>query len=193
MPGRILIFILILLFSFHSKGSKTEIVNPSAARDSNTKQTTIQDPDTTSSDYLIQLVESEKPLNYYWTKKLVSLRNILLPYDSYGQLSIVRKWQINDSISVIILKSSGGTYDLEYLLSIKNKHLIISEIKIGDNGDSDLSPENPYFYTEYIISKDRKIKLFNHKVTGTEGSDENDRIISIKTFTIQDNGKIVKK
>jgi len=193
MPRSIIILVLILFFSFHSRGLNTKAVKTPVALDTNTKQTTIQGPDTTSSDYLIQLVESEKPLNSYWTKKLAGFRNILLPYDSSGQLSIVRKWQINDSISVIILKSSGGTYDLEYLLSIKNKHSIISEIKIGDNGDSDLSPENPYFYTEYKISDDRKIKLFNHKVTGSEYSDENDRIFSIKNYTIQGNGKIVKK
>jgi len=193
MPRRIPIFILILFFSCHSNESGTVAVKTSVPQDANTKQAIIPGPDTTSSDYLIHLVEIEKPLNYYWTKKLDSLRNIMLPYDSSGQLSIIRKWQINDSISIIIFRSSGDTYDLEYLLSIKNKHIIVSEIQIGDKSDSDLSPDNPYLYAEYKIIDDRRIKLFNHKVSGSEYSDDNDRIISIKTRTIQDNGEVVKK
>ena len=150
MTQRILIFILSLLFSCSSKESRTDDVNSPIAEDSNTNQTTIPikskkqktmiASDTTSSDYLIHLIESDKPLNYYWAKKLDSLQDLLLPFDSTGHLSIVRRWQINDSISVFILNSTGGTYDKEFLLSIKNEHDIIGELQIGNNGDSDLSP-----------------------------------------------------
>ena len=203
MTHRILIFILTLLFSCNSKETRRESIKSIATQDSNTKQTTIPNEskkqeiiggsDTTSSDYLIYLVKGDKPLNFYWTKKLDSFQDLLLPLDSLGHLSIVRNWQINDTISIIILNSSGGTYDKEFLLSIKNKHDIISEIQIGDNADSDLSPENPYFYTRYEIRDDRRIKLFNHKIVGTEGGSEKDRIISIETWTIQNNGKIIRK
>jgi hypothetical protein len=192
-----------LFFSCNSKETKREGVNSLATEDSNTKQTTIPNEpkkqeittasDTTSSDYLIYLVKNDKSLNYYWTKMLDSLQDLLLPRDSTGNLSIVRNWQINDTISVIILNSTGGTYDNEFLLSIKNKHDIIGEIQIGNNSDSDLSPQNPYYYTRNEISNDRRIKLFKHKITGTEGGDEKDRITSIETWTIQNNGKIVRK
>ena len=203
MNQRLLIFILILLYSCNSKQSGTKGVTPAVTMDSGSKQTsipaeskkqaTIADPDTTSLDYLLQLVQNDKPLNSYWANKLDSLKELYLPPDSPGQLEIVRNWQINDSISVIIIRSSGGTYNLEYLLTIKNKHIIINEIEIGDNCDSDLSPDQPYRYTEYKIIDDRKIKLVKHKVTGTEGSDENDRIISIENYTLQNSGKITKK
>jgi hypothetical protein len=194
---------LILIFSCNSKETRKESVNSRANQDSNTKQITTPneskkqeitvDSDTTSSDYLIYLVKSDKALNFYWTKTLDSLQALLLPQDPTGHLSIVRNWQINDTISVIILSSTGGTYYDEFLLSIKNKHDIISEIQIGDNTDSDLSPENPYFYTRYEISDDRRIKLFNHKIIETEGGSEKDRIISIETWTIQNNGKVIRK
>ncbi len=195
MPRRILIFVAILFFSCNSKESKKEAVKSTAASDLKTKQTAIPIAglDTTSSDYLIHLVNGEQPLNYYWTKKLESLRELYLLPDSTGHLSVVRDWKISDTISVIILKITGGTYDLEYLLSIKNKQVIVSAIIIGDNGDSDLNPDNPYFYTQYKISSDRRIKLFKYKVTGSEYSDDNDRIISILNYSIQDDGKIAKK
>jgi|GEM_PF-4322223 len=73
-----------IFFSCHSNESGTVAVKTSVPQDANTKQAIIPGPDTTSSDYLIHLVEIEKPLNYYWTKKLDSLRNIMLPYDSSG-------------------------------------------------------------------------------------------------------------
>lgn len=109
MPRKKLIFILILFFSCNSKESRKEAAKPPAGRDSTAKKTAIPiiEPDTTSSDYLTDLIKNEKPLNYYWVTKLDSLQELYLPPDSMGHLSVVRDWQINDTISVIILKNTG--------------------------------------------------------------------------------------
>jgi len=153
--------------------------------------------DTTSTDYLIYLIRNNQFINTYWTHIIDSLDIFAVPQedpqDSMSHLSLVRDWTINDSISVIILRRTTGTDNDEYLITIKNNHVFVSNIHVGDNADSDLSPDNPYFYTQYKIINHKTIKLFNHKITGTEGGDEKDRLISIETFTIQNNGKVIKK
>jgi hypothetical protein len=60
-------------------------------------------------------------------------------------------------------------------------------------GHSDLSAEHPYYYTEYKLINNRKVKLFNHKVVGVEGGDEKDKVLSIENWMILDNGKVQKK
>src|SRR5436190_13002204 len=158
MTHRILILIFTFLFSCNSKQTRKKDVDTYATKDSVSKQISIPreskdaeivaSSDTTSSDYLLYLIKNDKPLNSYWAQKLNSLKGFLLPFDTMGHLAITRDWLLNDSISAFILHNSGGTYDLEFLLTVKNKHDIIGEAEIGDNGDSDLSPEHPYFYTQ---------------------------------------------
>jgi hypothetical protein len=153
----------------------------------------INSSDTTSSDYLIYLLKNDKPINNHWTQKLDSLDIFSLPLDSVSRLSLVRDWPINDSISVIILSSSTGTDYDEFLLTIKNKKYFIGKIHIGDNPDSDISAGHPYYYTGYKIVDNRKIRLFNHKVTGKEDDTEKDRLLSSATWVIRSDGRVIKR
>ena len=178
-----------MLSSCNSKETRKEGVDSIPIKDSNTKQISIQNKlqergtiipfDTTSSDYLIYLLKNEIYLNAYWTNKLDSLDIFALPKDSTSRLSLISDWNINDSISVVILSHATGTGYDEYLITLRNKHDFLSNSHISDNADSDLSPANPYFYTQYKIIDRRRIKLFNNKVIGTEGGDEKDSILSI--------------
>ena len=148
--------------------------------------------DTTSFEYFTNLLRNERAITPYWIANLESLRLFAVPKDSTSRLSFVRDWKINDSMSVLILSRSTGTGYDEYLITIGHGHDFVGSLHISDNADSDLSPDNPYFYTEYKIIDARKIKLTNHKITGTEGGEEKDRVISIEMFSIQANGKIIK-
>lgn len=148
-------------------------------------------PDMASTDYLIYLLKSERNLNECWIQKLKGLDEFVFPLDSMSHLSLIRDWKINDSVSVMILSHANGTDYDEYLLTVKNKRDFIGKVHISDQADSDLSPENPYYYTEYKLINNRNIKLFNHKVTGTEGGEEKDKIVSAENWTILDNGEVV--
>ena len=149
--------------------------------------------DTATSDYLMYLLRNEVPLNNYWTQQLGKLDAFSLPLDTLSRLSLIRNWKINDSISVMILShATGNIYD-EYLLSLKNKKTIISSIHIKDAADSDLSPDNPYYYSEYKLPGDRRVKVFNHKITGVEGGAEKDNILSVENWFIRDDGTVLKK
>jgi hypothetical protein len=203
MNPRIFIYALLSLSSCNSKGPRKEQVDAIATTDSNTKQTTIPNKpkgpetispfDTTSSDYLIYLIKNEKSLNAHWTNKLDSLDIFALPQDSMSHISLIRDWMINDTIYVVILSHSTGTHYDEYLITLRNKHDFVSGIHISDNADSDLSLDNPYFYSQYKLIDDKRIKVFYHKVVGVEGGDEKDRLISSVTFTIQNSGKVAKQ
>ena len=203
MSPKLLIIISALFFSCKNEQAKKQDDASLPANRSDTndvvsvKKSEIQKinipTDTTSSDYLIYVLKNEIALNNYWTKKLETLDMFAIPLDSTEHLSIVRDWRINDSISVIILSHSTGTDYDEFLLTVKNRKDIISKIHISDQADSDLSLEHPYYYTEYKMIGDRKVKMFNHKVTGVEGGEEKDRILSIENWTVQDNGRILKK
>ncbi len=149
--------------------------------------------DTASTDYLIYLLKNEIDLNDYWVQKLKRLDLFALPLDSMSHLSIIRDWKINDSVSVIILSHSTGTSYDEFLLTVRYKRDFVSKIHISDQADSDLSLEHPYYYTEYKLTNDRKLKLFNHKVVGVEGGGENDKILSIENWSVLDNGELQKK
>ena len=151
------------------------------------------DADTTSSDYLIYLIKNEIPLNSYWTQQLGKLDAFTLPLDSLSRLSFIRNWKINDSIAVMILSQAGGNSFDEYLLTIKNKKAIVSHIHIKDEADSDLSPGNPYYYSEYRLLGDRRVRVFNHKITASESGDEKNEILSVETWLIRDDGTVLKK
>ena len=151
------------------------------------------DADTTSSDYLIYLIKNEIPLNSYWTQQLGKLDAFTLPLDSLSRLSFIRNWKINDSIAVMILSHAGGNSFDEYLLTIKNKKAIVSHIHIKDEADSDLSPGNPYYYSEYKLLGDRRVRVFNHKITASESGDEKNEILSVETWLIRDDGTVLKK
>lgn len=146
--------------------------------------------DTTSSDYFIYLLKNERKLNSPWVQKLKNMGDFPFSFDSISDFSLVRDWAINDSVSVIIFSNSDGTVCTnDFLITIKKKAKIISAIQINKDCDSDLVPEQPYYYTRYKLINDRKIKLFNHKVTGIEGGKETDKTISEVLFSISDNGE----
>ncbi len=205
MMSRILLLLasLALLFSCHTgQVNNQPVVSPPAdtakankpeVPKTPEKQAVSPAPDTASTDYLVSLLKNEQPLNDYWKQKLKVLDVFELPQDSMAHWSFIRDWVINDSVSVIIISHSTGTDYDEFVLTLKNKKEFISNAHISDNADSDLSPDNPYYYTKYEVLSDRKIKCFNHKVTGTEGEEEKDRLISTDNWLIQDNGKIIKR
>jgi hypothetical protein len=149
--------------------------------------------DTTSSDYLIYLIKNEIPLNSYWTQQLGKLDAFTLPLDSLSRLSFILDWKINDSIAVMILSHAGGNSFDEFLLTIKNKKAIVSHIHIKDEADSDLSPGNPYYYSTYRLVGDKHVRIFNHKITGSEGGEEKDKILSVENWIIRDDGTVLKK
>jgi hypothetical protein len=91
----------------------------------------------------------------------------------------------------MILSHANGTGYDEYLLTVKNKRDFIGKVHISDQADSDLSLENPYYYTEYKLINNKNVKLLNHKVTGVEGGEEKDKIVSVENWVILDNGKVV--
>jgi len=202
MNPKILIVISALFFSCHNQqAAKNKEALPS--KDSGTNKTVIaakpeNQPlqvvaDTASCDYLIYLLKNELALNSYWTQKLNVLDILTLPLDSMSRLSITHNWIINDSIMVIILSHSTGTNYDEFLLTVRNKKEVVAKIHISNQADSDLSAEHPYYYTEYKLINNRKVKLFNHKVVGVEGGDEKDKVLSIENWMILDNGKVQKK
>jgi hypothetical protein len=203
MTARILTIISLLFFSCNNEQAKKQNVSSLPTNDSKVneiitpkvteKQEVNTLPDTTSSDYLIYLLKNEKDLNNYWTQKLKKLDAFALPLDSMSHLSLKQTWEINDSISVIIVAYAFvNDYD-EFLLTVKNKKEFVSKIHVSDQADSDLSPGHPYYYTEYKLIDNRKVKLVNHKITGTEGGEENDKILSIENWTIQSDGQVLKK
>jgi hypothetical protein len=149
--------------------------------------------DTASSDYLMYELKNEIPLNNYWTQQLGKLDAFTLPLDTLSRLSFIRDWKINDSVSVMIISHATGTSYDEYLLSLKNKKAIVSGIHIRDGADSDLSPDNPYYYSEYKLVGDRRVKVFNHKITGVEGGAEKDNLLSVENWIIRDDGTVIKK
>jgi len=203
MTQTILTIISIFFLSCNSNQSRKQASHSVTTNDSTSKeiatsearnkQELIAPPDTTSSEYLIYLLKNGKTLNPHWTQKLDTLDGFFyMPQDTLSHLSIIRNWVINDSISVIILSNADGTNYDEFLITIKNKHDLVSNIHINDNDDRDLSFGNPYYYTEYKLINDRKVKLLNHKIVGKEDGNEKDHIISIETWTIQSNGKTSK-
>lgn len=149
--------------------------------------------DTTSSDYLIYLLKNELPLNNYWTQQLGKLEAFNLSFNTLSRLSLIRDREINDSVSVMIFSQAGGNNYDEYLLTLKNKKAIVSSIHIKDAADSDLSPDNPYYYSEYKLVDDKRVKVFNHKITGVEGGAEKDNILSVENWFIRDDGTVLKK
>jgi hypothetical protein len=148
--------------------------------------------DTTSSDYLIYLLKNNMPLTSYWTQQLKKLDAFAIPIDSTTRLSVTRDWAINDSISVIILQYSTNVGGDEFLLTVKNKKHFVTKLHINNQYDSDVSEENPdYYYTEYQLIDDRKIKLLQHKMKDYDTDKEKD-IVTIEHWTIQNNGKVLK-
>jgi len=201
---RILIIIISIFFlSCNSKQAKKPKVDSTVTAVSKTNDSVLsKEPqnekhdsinDTTSLDYLTNLLENEMAINYYWTKRLDALDEFALPLDSTRHLAVVRQWTINDSISAIILKYTTGTDYDQFLLTVKNKKDFVSKIHISDNDDSDLSPDNPYHYTEHTFISDRKVKLINHKVVQSENGDETDKVVSVEYWSIKDNGQAIKK
>ncbi len=149
--------------------------------------------DSTSSDYLIYLLENEMPVTSYWTQQLNKLDAFEIPFDSTTRLSITRTWPINDSVSVIILQYSTNVGSDEFLLTVKNKKHFVAKAHISNQHDSDVSKENPdYYYTEYQLIDDRKIKLLQHKMKDYDTGKEND-IVTVEYLSIQNNGDIIKK
>jgi hypothetical protein len=202
MTARIAIIISVLFFSCNGGQSKQQ-GDPLPGNNSPAKETATHkpsetcgvsgSPDMASTDYLIYLLKNERSLNECWIQKLKGLDEFVLPLDSMSHLSLIRDWKINDSVSVIILSHANGTGYDEYLLTVKNKKDFVGKVHISDQADSDLSSENPYYYTEYKLINNRNVKLFNHKVTGVEGGEEEDKIVSAENWAIQDNGEVVKK
>lgn len=146
--------------------------------------------DTTSSDYLIELIKSEKNLNWYWMRKFEMLDEQDFFLDSMSSFAITKDWIINDSVSAIILNNSDGTVcTFEVLLIMKNKKEITSTLSILDECDSDTGTQQDYYYTEYELIGDRVIKIFNHKISMVKNV-EVDSLISRIDYIIQDNGII---
>lgn len=203
MIEAIFIFICILFFSCNSSQSKNQSLVSVPKTDSNSQKITpletqareaeITPPDTASSDYLIYLLKTEKPIPGYWEEKLNSLDDFFYTHqDSLFRLALVKNWAINDSISVIIMRSAGSTSYDEFLVTLKNKLDFVSNMHISDKDDRDLD-DSLYFYTEYQLLENRKIKLYNHKIQGKDEDNAKDNIISEGTWTIQNNGKITKE
>lgn len=200
MNPKLLIIIPIIFISCNPRQVKTPPVDPVSTNDSPKKEIVTTEEhgvaipsDTTSTDYLSYLLKSEKDLNAYWTKKLNALDGFYFLHDTMSHLSINRSWVINDSISAIILSYATGVSFDEYLLIVKNKNEIVSNVHIKDAADADVTENNKdYYYTEYQLVDNRKVKLFNHVVFNYDTDKEKDSI-SIENWTVLDNGKAIKK
>lgn len=197
-----LVFILpVIFFSCNSRQVKTKPVDLGPTNDSATTRTvTAAEPpmaipaDTASFEYLMYLIKSEKSLNDHWIKKLETFDGFFLMNDTMSRLSIDRSWVINDSISVTILSHATGVSLDEYLITVKNKKDIISNVHIKDAADADVTENNrDYEYMEYQQVDDRKIKLFKHLILNYDTDKEKDSILAIENWTIRDNGMAVKK
>lgn len=148
--------------------------------------------DTASVDYLIYLLQNEKPLNYTWAQKLKKLDVVLASYDSLAHFEFDRTWIINDSVSAFILQHSTGTSWDEYLLTVKNKKALVAMLHISDEADADVSAERPdYYYTKHELYDGRRIKLLKHKLANYDTDKQKD-ILTVENWSIQNNGSIKK-
>lgn len=149
--------------------------------------------DTTSIDYLIYLLNNEKPLNYNWIQKLKALDVEPASYDSLAHFQFNRTWKINDSVSALILGQATGTSLNEYLLTVKGKKDLIAMVHLLNNVDADANEERPdYYYTEYKQINDRSIKVFMHKIVNYDRANEKDIIDSVENWSILNDGRVKK-
>jgi len=200
MNPKLLIILPVIFFSCNTRQVKTQDAGPVPINDSSKTVTVItEEPsmaipaDSTSTDYLMYLIKSEKSLNDHWTKKLKELDGFYLLDDPMSRLYIHRSWVLNDSISAIILSHATGVSLDEYLLLVKNKKDIISNVHIKDEADADVTENNKdYYYMEYKQIDDRTIKLFKHNVMNYDTEKEKDSV-SIENWLIQENGMAIKK
>lgn len=191
------LIILTILFSCNSSVQVKSVTLDSIATGSSSKDTVAAQitipADTTSVDYLIYLLNNEKPVNYNWTQKLKTLDIELASYDSLARFTFNRTWKINDSVSALIIKQSTGTSLNEYLLTVKGNKELIAMVHLLNNVDADPSEERPdYSYTEYKQINDRSMKVFMHTIVNYDRANEKDIIDSIENWSILNDGRVKK-
>lgn len=192
-----LIILTAILFSCNSSVQVKSVTLDSIVTGSSSKDTVAAQiaipADTTSVDYLIYLLNNEKPVNSNWIQKLKTLDVELASYDSMAHFTFNRSWKINDSVSALIIGQSTGTSLNEYLLTVKNKKELIAMVHLLNNVDADPSEKRPdYYYTEYKQINDRIIKRFMHKILNCDRANEKDIIDSVDHWFILDDGQVKK-
>ena len=192
-----LIILTVILFSCNSSVQVKSVTPDSIATSSPPKDTVAAQvaipADTTSVDYLIYLLNTEKPLNYNWKKKLKALEVELPSWDSMARFTFNRTWKINDSVSALILSKSTGTSLDEYLVTVKDKKDCIAMLHILNNVDADPSEERPdYHYMEYKEINPLIMKVLMHKIVNYDRPNEKNIIDSVALWFIPDDGQIKK-
>jgi hypothetical protein len=192
-----LIILTAILFSCNSPVQVKSVTPDSIATGSPSKDTVAAPvaipADTASVDYLIYLLNNEKPLNYNWLQKLKALDVELASWDSLAHFTFNRTWKINDSVSALILGQATGTSLNEYLLTVKDKKDLVAMVHLLNNVDADPSEERPdYNYTEYKQINDRIIKVFMHTIVNYERANEKDITDSVQYWMILDDGRVEK-
>lgn len=197
MKTKPLIILTAILFACNSSVQVKSVTLDSIATGSSSKDTVAAQiaipADTTSVDYLIYLLNSEKPLNYNWIQKLKALDVELASYDSLAHFTFNRTWKINDSVSALIIKQSTGTSLDEYLLTVKDNKDLIAMVHLLNNVDADPSEERPdYYYTKYKQINERSMKVFMHKIVNYDRANEKDLIDSVENWAILNDGHVKK-
>jgi hypothetical protein len=192
-----LIILTVIFFSCNSSVQVKSVTIDSIATSSSSKDTVAMQvtipANTASVDYLIYLLKSEKPLNYNWIQKLKALDVELASYDSLAHFTFNRAWNINDSVSALILGLGTGTSLHEYLLTVKDKKDLIAKVHLLNNVDADASDERPdYYYTEYKQIDDRSMKVFMHKIVNYDRPNEKDITDSVQNWVILNDGRVKK-
>ncbi|HEY8895033.1 MAG TPA: hypothetical protein VIM79_09475 [Niastella sp.] len=197
MKPKLLIILTAILFSCNSSVQVKSVTLDSIATGSSSKDTVAAQvaipADTSSIDYLIYLLNNEKPLNYNWTQKLKALDVELAPWDSMARFTFNRAWKMNDSITALILGQSTGTSLDEYLITVKGKKDLIAMVHILNNVDADPGEEHPdHYYTEFKQIDERNMKVFMHKIVNYDRPNEKDIIDSVENWFILNDGRVKK-
>lgn len=192
-----LIILTVILFSCNSSVQVKSVTIDSIATSSSSKDTVAAQvaipADTASVDYLIYLLNNEKPLNYSWKKKLKALEVELPSWDSMARFTFNRTWRINDSVLAFILTQNTGTSQDEYLLTVKDKKDLIAMVHILNNVDADPSEERPdYHYMEYKQINPLIMKVLMHTIKNYDRNNERDIIDSVENLTILNDGRVKK-
>ena len=77
------------------------------------------------------------------------------------------------------------------MTTLSNGQRIIHNRQIGNQADSDLSIDRPYFYSTYEIVGDREFVIFHRMIRAVESEQEKDSLVSKELYSIWDNGKII--
>lgn len=149
--------------------------------------------DTTSLAYLEFLLDTERPLNPFWTDKLGAIEREIdqewLDFQNpYFTLSIQRVWQINDSVDAAILRYTTGVSFDEFLLTFRNGSEFIAQLHITDGADRDLSADGEFTYIEHQFLNSTK---FRRDITVYIGPEETEEVKeSTDVWRIEENGEM---